>query len=55
MKRIFAGSLASGGDFKKTLLFAACLFVPGMCVAFILPEPKDIGGEVTEPELSAVK
>ena len=52
---IFAGSLASGGDFKRTLLFAACLFVPGMCVAFILPEPKDIGGEVTEPELSAVK
>ena len=52
---IFAGSLASGGDFKKTLLFAACLFVPGMCVAFILPEPKDLGGHATETELSATE
>ena len=52
---IFSGSLASGGDFKKTLLFAACLFVPGMCVAIILPEPKDLGGHATETELSAVE
>ncbi len=52
---IFSGSLASGGDFKKTLLFAACLFVPGMLVAIILPEPKDLGGHATETELSAVE
>ncbi|MSR66673.1 MAG: MFS transporter [Pedosphaera sp.] len=41
---VFSGSLASGGDFKKTLLFAACLFVPGMLVALALPEHKDVGG-----------
>lgn len=52
---IFSGSLASGGDFKKTLLFAACLFIPGMLVAIILPEPKDLGGHATETELSAVE
>ena len=45
---IFSGSLATGGDFKKTLIFAACLFVPGMLVAIILPEPKDLGGHATE-------
>ena len=52
---IFSGSLASGGDFKKTLLFAACLFLPGMLVALMLPEPKDLGGHATETELSAVE
>lgn len=52
---VFSGSLASGGDFKKTLLFAACLFVPGMLVAIILPEPKDLGGHATETELAAVE
>ena len=45
---IVSGSLATGGDFKKTLIFAACLFVPGMLVAIILPEPKDLGGHATE-------
>ncbi len=52
---IFSGSLASGGDFKPTLLFAACLFVPGMLVALILPEPKDLGGHTIETELAAVE
>jgi MFS family permease len=52
---IFSGSLASGGDFKRTLLFAACLFVPAIFVALILPEPKDLGGHATETELAAVE
>ncbi|NBV23601.1 MAG: MFS transporter [Proteobacteria bacterium] len=52
---IYSGSLASGGDFKKTLLFAACLFVPAIFVALALPEPKDLGGHATETELTAVE
>ncbi len=52
---VFSGSLASGGDFKKTLVFASCLFVPAMFVALILPEPKDLGGHATETELAAVE
>ena len=44
---VFSGSLASGGDFKKTLLFAACLFVPGMLVSLLLPEHSDLA---TAPE-----
>lgn len=52
---IFSGSLASGGDFKKTLLFAACLFVPAIFVALLLPEPKDLGDHATETELAAVE
>lgn len=52
---IFSGSLASKGDFKPALLFAACLFIPGMLVAIILPEPKDLGGHATETELAAVE
>ncbi len=39
---VVSGSLASGGDFKKTLLFAACLFVPAIFVALVLPEHKDV-------------
>lgn len=52
---IFSGSLASGGDFKRTLLFAACLFVPAIFVALILPEPKDLGGHATETALTATE
>ena len=52
---VFSGSLASGGDFKPTLLFAACLFIPGVAVALLLPEPNDLGGHATETELSAVE
>ncbi len=52
---VFSGSLASGGDFKPTLLFAACLFIPGVAIALMLPEPNDLGGHATETELSAVE
>lgn len=52
---IFSGSLASGGDFKKTLLFAACLFIPGIIVAVFLPEHKDLDADVTETEPTAAK
>jgi MFS family permease len=38
---VFSGSLASGGDFKKTLIFASFLFLPAMFVALVLPEPPD--------------
>ena len=36
---VFSGTLAKGGDFKSTLLFASCLFLPAMIVALLLPEP----------------
>jgi len=39
---VFSGTLSSGGDFKKTLLFASFLFLPAMLVALILPEPPDL-------------
>ena len=52
---VFAATLASGGDFKPTLLFAACLFVPAIFVALVLPEPKDVGGHATETKLSALE
>jgi MFS family permease len=42
---VFSGSLSSGGDFKKTLIFASILFVPATFVALLLPEPKDDPGE----------
>lgn len=38
---VFSGTLASGGDFKRTLLFASFLFIPGLLVAFLLPETGD--------------
>ncbi len=41
---VFAGSLASGGDFKRTLIFASLLFLPAMVVAWVLPEPADVHG-----------
>ena len=40
---IFSGTLSSGGDFKKTLIFASVLFLPGLFVALLLPEPGDAG------------
>lgn len=42
---VFAGSLSSGGDFKKTLIFASILFLPATVVALFLPEPRDGPGE----------
>lgn len=45
---VYSGSLAKDGDFKKTLIFASCLFVPAMFVALILPEPKDLKEDVVE-------
>ena len=38
---VFSGTLAKGGDFKRTLIFASLLFIPAFFVALILPEPKD--------------
>ena len=38
---IFSGTLSSGGDFKKTLIFASFLVLPGLCVALLLPGPGD--------------
>ena len=35
---VFSATLSSGGDFKKTLIFASFLFLPGMVVALFLPE-----------------
>lgn len=46
---VFSGSLASGGDFKKTLIFASFLFVPAVFVSLMLPEPADLGGPVDQP------
>ncbi len=47
---IFSGTLSSGGDFKKTLIFASFLFLPGLCVALLLPEPGDgSAGSPSEP------
>jgi len=40
----YSSYLSSGGDFKTTLLFAACLFIPAIFVALCLPEHKP-GGE----------
>ncbi|HEY2951915.1 MAG TPA: MFS transporter, partial [Verrucomicrobiae bacterium] len=39
---VFAGTLSKGGDFKSTLLFASCLFLPAMIVALLLPEPPNL-------------
>lgn len=46
---VYSGSLASHGDFKKTLIFASFLFVPAVFVSFMLPEPKDLSGPVDAP------
>lgn len=45
---VYSGSLASNGDFKKTLIFASLLFVPAAFVALLLPEPKDLQSDVVE-------
>ena len=50
---VFAGSLASGGDFKKTLIFASFLFLPAVLVALILPEPPDESATFNLAEESA--
>ncbi len=42
---VFSGSLSSGGDFKKTLIFASILFLPATIIALLLPEPKDLQGQ----------
>lgn len=39
---VFSGTLSSGGDFKRTLLFSSCLLLPAIFVAMVLPEPKDL-------------
>lgn len=48
---VFSGTLSSGGDFKRTLIFASLLFVPAVFVALILPEPPDLNParSATEP------
>ncbi len=38
---VFSGTLAKGGDFKRTLIFASLLFLPALLVALLLPEPRD--------------
>ena len=38
---VFSGTLSSGGDFKRTMVFASLLFIPATFVALILPEPPD--------------
>jgi hypothetical protein len=38
---VFSGTLAQGGDFKRTLIAASFLFLPGLAVALLLPEPRD--------------
>ena len=40
-------------DFKTTLMFAACLFVPAIFVALFLPEHKTGGEPVATPENKA--
>jgi len=47
---IFSGTLSSGGDFKRTLLFASFLFLPALLVALILPEPPHEPGDVAPVE-----
>lgn len=37
---VFSGSLARGGNFATTLLFASMLFIPATLVALLLPEPE---------------
>lgn len=46
---VFSATLARGGDFKPTLLFAACLFLPGAVVAWILPEPPQESASTMQP------
>jgi MFS family permease len=41
----YSSKLSSGGDFKRTLLFASLLFLPAIFVALILPEPPDTEGD----------
>ncbi len=43
---VYSGSLSSGGNFSRTLIFASFLFLPAMLVALLLPEPPDLNSAV---------
>ena len=49
----YSSYLSSGGDFKTTLMFASCLFVPAIFVALCLPEHKTEGEPVATLETKA--
>jgi MFS family permease len=46
----YSSYLSSGGDFKTTLLFAGCLFVPAIFVALCLPEHNPSGAPIATLE-----
>ena len=38
---VFAVQITGGGDFRRTLLWAAVLWIPAIIAIFFLPEPED--------------